>query len=75
MPIEYLFEPWKAPHDIQQSANCIVGTDYPHPMVDHKQASRECRAKMEVIKNIHKGNTYYAYFTMYIVHLKLSEKP
>ncbi len=35
---EYLFEPWKAPLDVQEEAGCIVGRDYPQPMLDHDQA-------------------------------------
>jgi len=58
MPLEFLFEPWKAPVSVQQSANCIVGTDYPQPMVDHKQASRDCRARMEVIKKMYKDKPH-----------------
>ncbi|XP_033740162.1 cryptochrome-1-like [Pecten maximus] len=46
MPIQYLFEPWKAPYFIQEKANCIIGKDYPRPMLDHKQASMYCRSKM-----------------------------
>ena len=38
MPIRYLFAPWKAPRSIQEEAKCIVGTDYPTPIVDHRQA-------------------------------------
>ena len=35
MPDKYIFEPWKAPEAVQKKANCIVGKDYPHPLVDH----------------------------------------
>ncbi|KAK3090268.1 hypothetical protein FSP39_010528 [Pinctada imbricata] len=41
MPLRYLFEPWKAPKPVQEKANCIIGKDYPLPMVDHKKASAE----------------------------------
>ena len=51
MPLLYLFEPWKAPVEVQRKAGCVVGRDYPPPMVDHKQASSMCKAKMEKIKS------------------------
>ncbi|KAK7109435.1 cryptochrome-1-like [Littorina saxatilis] len=51
LPLLYQFEPWNAPKDVQEKAGCVVGRDYPPPMVDHKQASKMCRAKMEKIKN------------------------
>ncbi|XP_058112642.1 (6-4)DNA photolyase isoform X2 [Magnolia sinica] len=46
MPKEYIYEPWTAPLSIQTKANCIIGKDYPKPVVDHDKASKECRRKM-----------------------------
>lgn len=34
-PAEYLYEPWKAPRSVQERAGCIVGKDYPRPLVEH----------------------------------------
>lgn len=36
--VEYIYSPWLAPLDIQKNANCIIGTDYPSPMIDHSIA-------------------------------------
>jgi cryptochrome len=44
--MEYLFEPWKAPLNIQEDASCIIGKDYPLPCIDHERASRENNKKM-----------------------------
>lgn len=55
MPLQYLFEPWRAPLKVQQEAGCIVGQDYPSPMVDHKIASRECRLRMDLVKKRSEG--------------------
>lgn len=46
MPREYIYEPWTAPRSIQTKANCIIGKDYPMPVVSHDSASKECRRKM-----------------------------
>ncbi|URE37948.1 FAD binding domain of DNA photolyase [Musa troglodytarum] len=46
MPNEYIYEPWTAPLSIQKKANCIIGKDYPRPVVVHDRASKECRKKM-----------------------------
>uniref|UniRef100_A0A0D9VDJ1 (6-4)DNA photolyase n=1 Tax=Leersia perrieri TaxID=77586 RepID=A0A0D9VDJ1_9ORYZ len=46
MPKEYIYEPWTAPLSIQKKAKCIIGKDYPKPVVDHKTASKECKNKM-----------------------------
>lgn len=35
-PAEYIYEPWKAPRSIQETAGCIVGKDYPRPIVEHE---------------------------------------
>ena len=32
---QYLLEPWKAPLEHQEEAGCIIGRDYPEPMLDH----------------------------------------
>ncbi|VAI56959.1 unnamed protein product [Triticum turgidum subsp. durum] len=46
MPKEYIYEPWTAPLSVQEKARCIVGKDYPKPVVDHEAASKECRKRM-----------------------------
>jgi cryptochrome len=44
MPAKYVYEPWKAPLSVQQAAGCIVGKDYPMPIIDHDIA---CKANIE----------------------------
>ncbi|XP_048111551.1 cryptochrome circadian regulator 3b [Alosa alosa] len=39
-PTKYIFDPWNAPEDVQVASKCIVGVDYPKPMVNHAEASR-----------------------------------
>jgi deoxyribodipyrimidine photo-lyase len=38
VPDKYLAEPWTMPVDLQTEVGCSIGTDYPAPIVDHKQA-------------------------------------
>jgi deoxyribodipyrimidine photo-lyase len=38
VPDKYLSQPWTMPLDIQEKAHCIIGKDYPAPVVDHKLA-------------------------------------
>ena len=40
MPDKYIYEPWMAPPAVQATAKCIVGKDYPQPIVDHAAASK-----------------------------------
>ncbi|XP_010545789.1 PREDICTED: (6-4)DNA photolyase isoform X2 [Tarenaya hassleriana] len=46
MPKQYIYEPWTAPLSVQTKANCIIGKDYPKPVVCHDSAGKECRRKM-----------------------------
>lgn len=45
-PAKYIYEPWTAPLSIQQQSHCIVGEDYPKPIVDHATVSKLNMAKM-----------------------------
>lgn len=47
-PAEYIYEPWKAPRSIQQAAGCIVGKDYPHPIVQHEVISKKNIQRMKL---------------------------
>lgn len=40
-PSKFIFAPWTAPMDVQKKARCVVGKDYPKPIVDHDKASKE----------------------------------
>ncbi len=44
-PIEYLPEPWKAPQQVQRTARCEIGTDYPEPVIDLVAARNEAVAR------------------------------
>jgi deoxyribodipyrimidine photo-lyase len=45
VPDRHLAEPWKMPEETQRSSGCMIGRDYPEPMVDHAQARREALAR------------------------------
>ena len=47
LPTEYVFEPWKAPESVQEAAGCLVGKDYPLPLVDHKEQKRVCVQRLK----------------------------
>lgn len=46
-PVQYVHEPWKAPLYVQEDANCIIGVDYPEPILDHDEAFKENLAKLQ----------------------------
>jgi deoxyribodipyrimidine photo-lyase len=41
VPDQYLTEPWTMPIEVQKAVGCVIGRDYPEPVVDHAQARRE----------------------------------
>ena len=45
VPDEYLAEPWSMSADVQRAAGCIIGEDYPRPIVDHADARRAALAR------------------------------
>ncbi|XP_066565674.1 cryptochrome circadian regulator 5 [Amia ocellicauda] len=47
-PVQYIYEPWKAPRSIQERAGCIVGKDYPRPIVEHDTASKKNLQRMKL---------------------------
>ncbi|KAJ9600817.1 hypothetical protein L9F63_001029 [Diploptera punctata] len=50
-PVEYVYEPWKAPIEVQEKAGCVIGRDYPERVVDHVQASKQNREYMQNIRS------------------------
>ncbi len=46
LPAKYIYEPWKAPIADQKAAGCIIGKDYPKPIVVHETAVKVCMDKM-----------------------------
>jgi len=38
VPARYIAEPWLMPADVQESAGCVIGRDYPAPIVDLREA-------------------------------------
>ncbi|MFB6190300.1 MAG: deoxyribodipyrimidine photo-lyase [Candidatus Nanohaloarchaea archaeon] len=37
VPDEYIHKPAEMPEDVQEESDCIIGEDYPEPMVDHQE--------------------------------------
>ena len=35
VPAKFIHEPWKMPPDVQRGSGCVIGRDYPPPIVDH----------------------------------------
>ncbi|XP_041481476.1 cryptochrome-2-like isoform X1 [Lytechinus variegatus] len=46
-PAQYIYEPWTAPRSVQEAAGCIIGRDYPRPIVDHSVVSKRNIGRMK----------------------------
>lgn len=46
-PSGIIYEPWKASADNQKTYGCIIGKDYPRPIVDHDVAMKANLVKMK----------------------------
>lgn len=49
-PLKYLHQPWTAPEEIQEQYGCVIGRDYPNPMLDLKQAAQNNCQKMKNLR-------------------------
>merc|ERR1712166_1409250 len=55
-PKKYIYEPWTAPLAIQKEAGCIIGVDYPEPIVEHKIVSKRNMMWMKEAYAKHNAN-------------------
>lgn len=46
VPLPYLATPWKMDVSVQHMAGCIIGVDYPSPIVDDKLAMKAAKDRM-----------------------------
>jgi deoxyribodipyrimidine photo-lyase len=50
VPNEYLPEPHRMPFDLQSRVGCVIGFDYPPPIVDHRHAYKLAQEKIYAIR-------------------------
>jgi len=48
VPDDYIREPWTMPEHVQRQVGCMIGTDYPEPIVDHAEARRRALERYRV---------------------------
>jgi len=54
IPAKYIYEPWKAPREVQVKAGCVVGEHYPHRMIeDHLATSKANMNKIKAAYDAH----------------------
>jgi deoxyribodipyrimidine photo-lyase len=50
VPDEYIHEPSKMPPLLQQQVGCVIGRDYPAPIVDHAAQKEETLRRFQAVK-------------------------
>ena len=50
-PAEHIHAPWLASIDVQEKAGCVIGEDYPMPIVEVCSQGKLCCARIEAIMN------------------------
>jgi deoxyribodipyrimidine photo-lyase len=50
VPDDYIFEPWKMPLETQSRAGCMLGEDYPLPIVKNEVAARTAKVRIAVVR-------------------------
>jgi deoxyribodipyrimidine photo-lyase len=55
VPQTYLHEPWRMPLDIQQSCRCVIGKNYPAPLVDHQVVRNRTLTAYQDSQHLYRG--------------------
>jgi deoxyribodipyrimidine photo-lyase len=55
VPLPYLAAPWKMDVSVQHMAGCMIGTDYPFPIVDDKAAMKAAKDRMYGLRKTHEA--------------------
>ncbi|MGB8854667.1 MAG: deoxyribodipyrimidine photo-lyase/cryptochrome family protein [Pirellulales bacterium] len=51
VPPAYVHMPWTMPAAVQQASSCLIGRDYPQPIVDHAVAVREAKRRLAAVRS------------------------
>lgn len=46
-PAKYIYSPWEASAEQQRQWGCVLGEHYPHRIVEHGSASKECMSRIQ----------------------------
>uniref|UniRef100_A0A224XLC4 Putative deoxyribodipyrimidine photolyase/cryptochrome n=1 Tax=Panstrongylus lignarius TaxID=156445 RepID=A0A224XLC4_9HEMI len=49
MPTKYIHEPWNCPESVQKASKCIIGMEYPMPMLNHNVVARHNIERMKQV--------------------------
>jgi len=56
VPVKFIHAPHTMPPELQRESGCIIGKDYPAPLVDHSNASNEYKRLVASLKSSFRGS-------------------
>ena len=70
---EYIYCPWLAPLSVQQESGCVVGEDYPNPVVDHWSAEALCCKRLQTAMSMiqQHASTHFDFSPQYTTAVQL----
>ena len=57
IPTQHIAEPHRMPTSLQQKIDCVIGTDYPVPIVDHQKAYALAHERMKRLRGKESART------------------
>ena len=52
VPTSFIHQPWRMPTDMQRAVGCLVGRDYPAPIVDHDSAAAAAKRRIALVRKL-----------------------
>ncbi|NWG74906.1 MAG: deoxyribodipyrimidine photolyase, partial [Rubrivivax sp.] len=50
VPAAFVAQPWRMPADVQRRAGCVIGRDYPAPIVDDRAAVKHAKERLYALR-------------------------
>jgi len=54
VPLKHIHEPAKMPDEVQEESQCVIGKDYPYPIVDHVATAKEAKRRIYEMRRLPK---------------------
>ncbi|KAK3254659.1 hypothetical protein CYMTET_36134 [Cymbomonas tetramitiformis] len=66
VPTKYIHRPQTMPREVQAASRCIIGADYPSPVVDEQESARQAKSRLHAVRQ--KTGTEQEARKVYIKH-------
>jgi len=52
VPSSFIHMPWLMPTDMQRQIGCVIGVDYPAPLIEHESAQRAAKDRITALRRL-----------------------